>query len=176
MDVGLTQEGLLEHPAIKILNAHRTMAISTVRPDGWPQTTIVGYANRGFDLFFLIYRTSQKFANIQHDNRISVAVSTEPAELRELQAVYAGAQASEITDAIEQDGAWRLLMERHSNLAGFKFPDAKDAVFMRAKCQFISVLDFTQGPGHREQLTVDEQGMASETDVTEEKWGRRHEE
>ena len=65
----------MEHLAIRILNAHQTMAISTVRPDGWPQTTIVGYANRGFDIVFLIYRTGQKWANIQHDDRISIAVS-----------------------------------------------------------------------------------------------------
>ena len=42
----------MEQPAIAILNANRIMAISTVRPDGWPQTTVVGYANRGFDIFF----------------------------------------------------------------------------------------------------------------------------
>ncbi|MBV8908539.1 MAG: pyridoxamine 5'-phosphate oxidase family protein, partial [Sphingomonas sp.] len=57
----------MEHPAITILNANRIMAISTVRPDGWPQTTIVGYANRGFDIHFLIFRGSQKYANLQHD-------------------------------------------------------------------------------------------------------------
>ena len=56
----------MEHTAVKILNRHGVMAISTVRPDGWPQTTMVGYANQGFDLFFLIFRASQKLANIQH--------------------------------------------------------------------------------------------------------------
>ena len=148
------------------------MAISTVRPDGWPQTTIVGYANRGFDLYFLIYRTSQKFANIQHDNRISVAVSAEPAELRELQAVYAGAKAREITDPAERETAWRLLMGRHSNLAGFNMPDATEAVFMAARCKYVSLLDFTQGPGHHEKLVVDEIGAAAQSDVVQEKWGR----
>ncbi len=52
----------MEQPAISILNKHRIMAISTVRPDGWPQTTVVGYANQGFDIIFLIFRASQKFA------------------------------------------------------------------------------------------------------------------
>jgi hypothetical protein len=37
----------MEAKAISILNAHRTMAISTLRPDGWPQTTIVGYGMTG---------------------------------------------------------------------------------------------------------------------------------
>jgi hypothetical protein len=64
------------------------MAISTVRPDGWPQTTVVGYANRGFQIFFLIFRASQKYANIQQDNRISIAVAPEPEEVEQLKAVY----------------------------------------------------------------------------------------
>ena len=60
----------MEHPAVRILNANRIMSISTVRPDGWPQTTIVGYANRGFELLFMIYRSGQKFANIYKDDRV----------------------------------------------------------------------------------------------------------
>ena len=36
----------MEQPALQILNDNRVMSIATVRPDGWPQTTIVGYANR----------------------------------------------------------------------------------------------------------------------------------
>src|SRR6476469_1487577 len=95
----------VEQPAISILNKHRIMAISTVRPDGWPQTTVVGYVNRGWDITFMIFRTGQKFANIQHDDRISIAVAVEPSELSQLQAVYAAAHAHEITDLTERDDA-----------------------------------------------------------------------
>ena len=71
----------MEQPAITILNANRIMAISTVRPDGWPQTTVVGYANSGFDIYFLILRRSQKYANIRRDDRVSIAVAPEPEQL-----------------------------------------------------------------------------------------------
>jgi nitroimidazol reductase NimA-like FMN-containing flavoprotein (pyridoxamine 5'-phosphate oxidase superfamily) len=121
----------MQHAAVRILNRHRAMAISTVRPDGWPQTTIVGYVNQGFDIFFLIFRSGQKFANIQHDDRIAVAVGAEPTELRNLQAVYAGGHAQEVTDPAEREEVWRLLMERSSNLAGFKMPEAQGAAFMK---------------------------------------------
>ena len=155
----------MEHPAITILNANRIMAISTVRSDGWPQTTVVGYANRGWDIFFLIFRGSQKYANIQHDARISIAVAPEPPELEQLKAVYAGLTVKEITNWHERDEAWGLLMERHANLAGFKMPDANQAVFMRGRCQHVSFLDFSQGLGHREQLIVDETGHAMTTEA-----------
>lgn len=157
----------MEHTAVKILNAHRIMAISTVRPDGWPQTTVVGYANQGFELVFLIYRSGQKFANIQHDDRISIAVAAEPMDMRQLQAVYAGGHAKQITDETERAEAWKQLMQRHSNLAGSQIPDATEAVFMRTTCKYVSVLDFTQGLGHREQLVVDDSGNAVPVDMPE---------
>ncbi len=90
--------------------------------------------------------------------------------MSQLQAVYAGAQAREITDPAGRDDAWRLLMQRHANLAGFNIPDAKEAAFMRAKCKYISVLDFTQGPGHREQLTIDESGRVVEGTHDKDEW------
>lgn len=160
----------MEHEAIKILNANGTMAISTVRPDGWPQTTVVGYANQGFDLVFMIFRSGQKFANIQHDDRISIAVASRTDDINELQAVYAGAHAKEITDEAERKEAWRQLMQRHANLAGFQMPEGSEAVFMRAKCQYISVLDYTQGIGHREQLVI-ENGVPVDTDSKKDAWG-----
>ena len=152
----------MEHPAITILNKHRIMAISTVRPDGWPQTTVVGYVNRGWEITFMIFRKGQKFANIAQNDRISIAVTEEPSELSQLQAVYAGAHAHEITDEKERQEAWRLLMERHANLAGFVMPGSADAVFMRATCKFVSMLDFTQGPGHHEEFALDDSGAVVE--------------
>jgi nitroimidazol reductase NimA-like FMN-containing flavoprotein (pyridoxamine 5'-phosphate oxidase superfamily) len=145
----------MEQPAITILNAHRIMAVSTVRPDGWPQTTIVGYANSGFDIYFLIFRAGQKYANIQHEPRISLAVGAEPHAMEDLKAVYAGAIASEITDPAETERAWTLLRERHPNLADFYRPDASEAVLMRASCKHLSILDFSQGLGHTEALSLD---------------------
>ncbi len=68
----------MEQAAIGILQPHRLMTIATVRRDGWPQAAIVGYANEGWSLYFLIYRDSQKFANITRDNRVAVTVGSEP--------------------------------------------------------------------------------------------------
>jgi nitroimidazol reductase NimA-like FMN-containing flavoprotein (pyridoxamine 5'-phosphate oxidase superfamily) len=152
----------MEQPAIAILDAHQVMAISTVRPDGWPQTTFVGYANEGFTIFFLIFRSSQKFANIRRDDRISVAVGEQPADLDHLQAVYASARASEVTDQKERDRAWELLVKRHPNLADFDTPNSSDAVMMRATCEHVSVLDYTKGFGHSEQLALVAAATAAE--------------
>jgi nitroimidazol reductase NimA-like FMN-containing flavoprotein (pyridoxamine 5'-phosphate oxidase superfamily) len=147
-------------PAIEILDSHRAMAVSTVRSDGWPQTTIVGYANDGWTVYFLIFRSSQKFANIEHDDRISIAISGDPNYLSDIKAVYAGAHASEVTDASECTLAWKLLLQRHPNLADFGLPDQTETALMRAACKYVSVLDYSQGIGHTEALTIGENGSA----------------
>ena len=144
----------MEEPGIRILNTHRIMSISTVRPDGWPQTTIVGYVNSGWTLYFLIYRSSQKFVNIQRDDRVSVAVGAEPKDLNELAAVYAGGHASEVTDPEERERAWKLLMERHPVLAAFVMPEPSAAALMKMICKYVSLLDYTQGLGHAEARTI----------------------
>lgn len=145
----------MEQPAIEILDANRIMSIATVRPDGWPQTTIVGYANEGFRLYFLIYRTSQKFENISRDNRVSISVGQEPKALREIKAVFAGCIAREVTDIDERTHAWLLLAERHPNLTDLAPPKDDDVATMAADCRFISLLDYSKGLGHTESLTID---------------------
>ena len=143
-------------PAIAILDDHRMMAISTVRPDGWPQTTMVGYANDGWTIYFLIFRDGQKYANIGHDDRVSLAVSAEPSFLSAIKAVYAGAHAAEVKDPGERARAWRLLLERHPNLGDFGLPDDSTTALMRATCKYVSVLDYSKGIGHSENLVVGE--------------------
>lgn len=144
----------MEQDGIRILEAHRIMAISTIRPDGWPQTTIVGYANDGLSVYFMILRSSQKFANIASDDRVSIAVGSEPAALDQTKAFYAGAQACELTDPAEREQAWRLLMARHPNLAAYELPDAPQAAVMRASCKYLSIVDYSQGFGHVENLSA----------------------
>ena len=112
----------MQQPAIDILDANRIMTIATVRPDGWPQATIVGYANEAWSLYFLIYRDSQKFQNIARDCRVAITVGSEPSELRQIRAVYAGCDASELTDLAERSRAWNLLAERHPNLTDLAPP------------------------------------------------------
>ncbi len=161
---------MIKDDAILILDSHRTMAIATLRPDGWPQNTIVGYANLGLTIYFLIFRNSQKFENIQRDDRVALAIGEQPRDLRELNAVYAGAHAAEVTDSGEQQDAWRLLTERHPNLAGFGLPDPAQAAMMRAKCEYVSLLDYRAGPGHGRSFTVRADGSIETNEAKPDDW------
>jgi len=57
----------IRNKILSLLNQHRIMTIATLRPDGWPQATTVGYVNEGLILYFLCYRDSQKAANLARD-------------------------------------------------------------------------------------------------------------
>ena len=161
----------MQENAIQILDSHRTMAISTLRPDGWPQTTIVGYANDGLTLYFLIFRSSQKLANIRRDRRVSLAVGGDSKDLSQLTAVYAAAHANEVTDPEMLSRAWRLLVSRHPNLIEFELPERTDAALMMAVCQHVSVLDYRKGPGHTEELSVGDGSTAQSHGTRTEDWG-----
>lgn len=68
----------MEQKAIDILDANRVMTVATIRSDGWPQATMIGYANEGLLIYFVISRSGQKFANIAHDGRVSLAIGGDP--------------------------------------------------------------------------------------------------
>lgn len=161
----------MEQSAVKVLESHRIMAISTLRPDGWPQTTIVGYANDGLLLYFMIFRSSQKLANILRDDRVSIAVGDEPRDFQDLKAVFAGAHASEVTDVEDRMHAWRLLAKRHPNLADFGMPDESEAALMCAACKYVSVLDYGKGFGHTDSFTVGEGGAVMMHPAEKNSWG-----
>ena len=140
--------------AMEILEQNRVMVLATVRPDGWPQTILVGYANHGADLYFVIFRGSQKFANIAAEPRVSIAIGDEPPDMRLARALYAGARASEIKDPRGREEAWKLLKRRHENLVGTPIPDAGNAAIMMARCEHVSVVDYTKGLGHTEEFDL----------------------
>jgi nitroimidazol reductase NimA-like FMN-containing flavoprotein (pyridoxamine 5'-phosphate oxidase superfamily) len=140
--------------AVKILDDHRIMTVSTVRPDGWPQSTIVGYANDGLSVYFVVLRSSQKLANILKDNRISIAIGEEPEALDQAKAVFAGARAVEVLDETERDRAWQLLTVRHPNLGPYDIPDPTITAMLRADCLHVSIADYSKGPGHIEAFSI----------------------
>lgn len=44
----------MKDKAIDILQGNRLMAIATLRPDGWPQATVVSYANEDILIYFVV--------------------------------------------------------------------------------------------------------------------------
>jgi hypothetical protein len=45
------------------------MTVATLRPEGWPQATTVGYVSEGLSLWFHCGLGNQKAANLARDDR-----------------------------------------------------------------------------------------------------------
>ena len=144
----------MEERAIGVLDAHGLMTIATLREDGWPQATMVNYANEGLLIYFLISRESQKFANIRRDSRVSIAVGHPYSKAVEIKALSIAAIASEVTDSRQRERAYALLAARHAAFADFPKPDLAKAAIMRAACRLVSLIDYSLGFGHTDEITV----------------------
>ena len=142
-------------PALKdrilgLLAAHRIMSIATLRPDGWPQATTVGYAHEGLTLYFLCGRDSQKAANLAHDDRVSITIDHDTPQVMEITGLSMAARARPVTDRREAERALALLFARYPRQESLPFtmPAVEDVCIVRVTPAVISVLDYREGFGH----------------------------
>src|ERR1041384_3780116 len=91
---------------LSLLSQHRIMTIATLRPDGWPQATTVGYVNDGLTLYFLCGLGSQKAMNIAHDPRVSLPIDHDADQIMDITGLSMAARAVAVTD---RDEARRVL-------------------------------------------------------------------
>jgi nitroimidazol reductase NimA-like FMN-containing flavoprotein (pyridoxamine 5'-phosphate oxidase superfamily) len=160
----------MQDKAVQILHDNRIMAISTVRPDGWPQTTIVGYAHDGLLIYFIISRESQKFANIERDDRVSIAIGRDFHDPKTITGLSLAARASEVRDLRQRNEAIKLILERRPGLERLESPDLTQSVVMRAYPEIVTILDYSKGFGHADVLTVSPGGVQM-TPARDDDWG-----
>lgn len=145
---------------LAILDEHRLMAVATLRPDGWPQATMVGYVHDGLTLYFAAAVVSQKVANIRRDGRVSIALGhEEPARLRGLSI---GARAEVVSDVAEIDAVNSLLAERYHEQSRFS-PREIASVLVRATPSVISIIDLGKEPGAEPELISISSGVRPQT-------------
>lgn len=160
----------MEQKAVEILDDHRVMGLATLRPDGWPQATMVGYANDGLLLYFVISREGQKFANMSRDTRVSIVIGRDFKDPSEIRALSMAANADEVRDRHQREHAIGLILERHPELAKLGRPDPAHSAVMRAYPEIVSILDYSKGFGHTDVLTVAPGGIEM-TPVRDDDWG-----
>jgi len=140
---------------LTLLDQHRIMTIATLRPDGWPQATTVGYANEGLTLYFLCGPDSQKAANLARDDRVSVTIDHDTPQVMEITGLSMAARAQVVTDPSEAQKVLRLLMLKYPQQASIPLPmpAAADVRIFRVTPMVISVLDYSKGFAHTDLVT-----------------------
>jgi PPOX class probable F420-dependent enzyme len=140
----------LRQKILALLEQHRIMTLATLRPDGWPQATTVGYASDGLTLYFLCGPDSQKAANLARDNRVSITIDHDTAQVMDITGLSMAARAQRVSDAAEAQRAMSLLFSRYPQQKGISLPMPKpsDVSIFRVTPTVISVLDYSKGFGH----------------------------
>lgn len=139
---------------LDVLEQNRIMSLATLRPDGWPQATVVGFAHEGLTLYFLCGSESQKAQNLARDRRVSLAIGTDTPQVMTITGLSMAATAEPITDPAEAQRIGDLLIGRYPPQAGLPGPPppGSTAVF-RLKPAVISLIDYTRGFGHTDLVT-----------------------
>lgn len=140
---------------LSLLAEHRIMTIATLRPDGWPQATTVGYASEDFTLYFLCGPDSQKARNIARDDRVSLTIDHDTAQVMEITGLSMAAHARAVTDPAEVERVLQMLMQRYPEPPSvpLPMPSAADIRVFRVTPVVISVLDYTKGFAHTDLVT-----------------------
>jgi nitroimidazol reductase NimA-like FMN-containing flavoprotein (pyridoxamine 5'-phosphate oxidase superfamily) len=161
----------MKDKAIDILEQNRLMAIATARPDGWPQATMVSFANEDILIYFVVSRESQKFRNIERDDRVSLVIGRDFHDPSTIKALSIAARASEVRDEKQRQRAVHLLLDRHPGLRRLEPPSSNHSAIMRANPEVITILDYSKGFGHADLLTVGPGGLTEMTAARDDDWG-----
>ena len=140
---------------LTLLDQHRIMTIATLRPDGWPQATTVGYASEGLTIYFLCALDSQKATNLARDDRVSLTIDHDTPQVMEITGLSMAARAQAVVDPTEAEKALRLLMLKYPEQASLPLPMPKpaDVRIFRVTPVVISVLDYSKGFAHTDLVT-----------------------
>ena len=147
----------LKSKILELLAGHRVMTVATLRPDGWPQATTVGYASEGLTLYFLCGLESQKAANLARDNRLSLTIDHDPDSVFAITGLSMAAFAEPVTDHAESKRIMQLLAARYPAEAnrGMTMPEPEQVRLFRVTPKVISLLDYSKGFAHTDLVTPD---------------------
>ncbi|MDO8719834.1 MAG: pyridoxamine 5'-phosphate oxidase family protein [Polaromonas sp.] len=139
---------------LALLDQHRIMTVATLRPDGWPQATTVGYVNEGLILYFLCGLDSQKARNLAQDDRLSLTIDHDTADLMAITGLSMAARAHAVVDRAEAEKVLRMLPLKYPEAKPLpmKMPTPDEVRLFRVTPLVISVLDYTKGFGHTDHV------------------------
>ena len=135
---------------LALLDQHRIMTVATLRLDGWPQATTVGYVSEGLNLYFLCGRESQKAANLSRDDRVSLTIDHDTSDIVAITGLSMAGHAQAVLDRAEAERILRMLPSKYPEQVSLPgpMPTADEIRIFRISPTVISVLDYSKGFGH----------------------------
>jgi general stress protein 26 len=160
----------LKDLALSILGEHRTMSVATLREDGWPQATIVAFANEGLVLYVFTPKAGQKAQNILRDARVSACVGADTSRPLDIRGLSLAARAVMVEDRGEYDHAYDLMLARFPEYKVMPRPNPNEVALIRLTPEVLSILDYSKGFGHAELVRVSDQDLAEVIEARRHHW------
>ena len=141
---------------LELLDRHRIMSVATLRPDRWPQATTVGFVNEGLSVYFLCGLDSQKAQNLAHDDRVSLTINDDPADIMQITGLSMAGRAQPVVDQAEGARLIALMPRRYPDSPPLPMPmPTPDQVrIFRVTPSVISVIDYTKGFAHTDLVAA----------------------
>ena len=139
---------------LAILDEATDMTIATVRPDGYPQATAVGYVHDDVTLYFGTAGDSQKARNIALCDKVSLTVTLPYDRWEQIRALSMGGRAARVADPKEMARVGGLMLKKFPQGADFGPEEADSIAIFSVSPEVISVLDYREGFGHTELVEV----------------------
>lgn len=140
---------------LDMLQAHNILTLATVREDGYPQATTVGYVHEGLILYIGTFAEAQKVANIRRCPKVSLTIDKDNDDWSQIKGLSMGGTAEILTDPDAIARVATLFTAKFPQIAALAVPiDPATVVFLKVTPSVISVLDYTKGFGHTELVSV----------------------
>jgi hypothetical protein len=143
-----------EKAILRELKRHDTMAIATVRADGYPQVTTVTYANDGLILYFGCDRGAQKVKNLRRSSKVSLAIDRDVRDWSTIQGLSRAADAYVLRGRKDIQHALGLLQLKFTQWNEIDLNELKSLAFVKVVPRVVSLLDYSKGFGHTELVKL----------------------
>jgi len=138
-----------------LLDQNRIMTVATLRSDGWPQATTVGYVSEGLTLYFLCGLDSQKARNLAHDDRISLAINHDTPDVMAITGLSMAGHARAVENRAEAEKILAMMPSKYpdSPPLPMQMPNPDQIRLFAVTPTVISILDYAKGFGHTDLVT-----------------------
>jgi general stress protein 26 len=146
--VGEPESGMTKK-ALSILEQGREATLATLRPDGWPQATVINYVNDEERVYFDCAVDSQKAHNIAADDRISLALVVPYSQYGPIFGLSLAGHAKLVEAPAELSHVLELWKTRYPYMRERLQQDLGIFAFYAIKPLVVTLPNYAAGLGHR---------------------------
>lgn len=122
--------------------------LATLRPDGWPQATVISFVADGETLWFDCLKSSQKAFNLALDPRVSMTVMIPYVGWGDIYGYSLAGRVRLLSAVDEIESVTRLWRAKFPYMKRVLTANSDDFVFFELKPELAERMDFQKGLGH----------------------------